>query len=64
MGWIRKNHFSQGACCFLCDQCGHRVWVPFSCKRRAFCPSCCGRRMNDIAQHLRARVLPDVPVRQ
>ncbi|MFQ5764582.1 MAG: transposase, partial [Rhodospirillales bacterium] len=36
----------------------------FSCKGRAFCPSCGGRRMADTAAHLVDRVLPDVPVRQ
>jgi hypothetical protein len=39
--------------------------VPFSCKRRGFCPSCCGRRMAERAAHLVDHVFPpDVPVRQ
>src|SRR4051794_34280861 len=29
-----------------------------------FCPSCCGRRMSDVAAHLVTSVLPDQPVRQ
>jgi len=37
--------------------------VAFSCKGRAFCPSCGGRRMADTAAHLVDRVLPEVPVR-
>src|SRR4029450_8146174 len=47
-----------------CDDCGHDRLVPFSCKRRGFCPSCGGRRMADTAAHLALRVLPAVPVRQ
>ena len=38
--------------------------VPFSCKRRGFCPSCLGRRMADTALHLVEKVIPEVPVRQ
>jgi Putative transposase/Transposase zinc-binding domain len=38
--------------------------VPFSCKRRGFCPSCAGRRMAQMAAHLVECVLPWVPTRQ
>lgn len=31
------------------EACGRDRIVPFSCKRRGFCPSCCGRRMAEIA---------------
>ena len=47
-----------------CDSCGHDRIVPFSCKRRGFCPSCNGRKMADTAAHLVDRVFPVVPVRQ
>jgi Putative transposase/Transposase zinc-binding domain len=47
-----------------CGACGHDVLVPFSCKRRGFCPSCNARRMHDTAAHLVDRVIPRVPVRQ
>jgi hypothetical protein len=47
-----------------CDGCGLDRLVPFSCKGRAFCPSCGGRRMADTAAHLVDRVIPEVPVRQ
>src|SRR5213594_1431958 len=47
-----------------CDACGLDRLVPFSCKRRGFCPSCGGRRMADTAAHLVDRVFPEVPVRQ
>jgi Transposase zinc-binding domain len=47
-----------------CDACGQDRLVPYSCKCRGFCPSCCGRRMADTAAHLVDRVFPEVPVRQ
>jgi len=47
-----------------CDACRLDRLVPFSCKGRAFCPSCGGRRMADTAAHLVDRVFPGVPVRQ
>src|SRR2546422_2762049 len=47
-----------------CDTCGHDRILPFSCKKRAWCPSRGGRRMADTAAHLVERVFPWVPVRQ
>jgi len=47
-----------------CSGCGKDELVAFSCKGRAFCPSCGGRRMVDLAAQLTDRVLPHVPVRQ
>ena len=47
-----------------CTACEKDRVVGFSCKGRAFCPSCGGRRMADTSAHLVDRVFPDVPVRQ
>src|SRR6266571_3131374 len=47
-----------------CDTCHHELLVPFSCKRRGFCPSCAGRRMTQMAAHLVEQVIPWVPTRQ
>jgi hypothetical protein len=47
-----------------CDTCKQELLVPFSCKRRGFCPSCAGRRMAQMAAHLVEQVLPWVPTRQ
>jgi hypothetical protein len=47
-----------------CEGCAFERLVPFSCKRRGFCPSCGGRRMAEVAAHLVDDVLPHVPVRQ
>ena len=41
-----------------CDTCKHELLVPFSCKRRGFCPSCAGRRMAQTAAHLVECVMP------
>ncbi len=47
-----------------CESCQHEKLVAFSCKKRGFCPSCGGRRMNEVAMHLVDNVFPNVPVRQ
>ena len=47
-----------------CEGCAYERLVPFSCKRRGFCPSCGGRRMAEQAAYLVDHVLPHVPVRQ
>src|SRR5262250_227235 len=44
--------------------CQQELLLPFSCKRRRFCPSCAGRRMAQTATHLVERVIPWVPTRQ
>src|SRR6267143_2132011 len=47
-----------------CDTCQKELLLPFSCKRRGFCPSCAARRMAQTAAHLVECVLPWVPTRQ
>ena len=47
-----------------CEACGRDRIVPFSCKGRGFCPSCCGRRMAETAARLVDETLPETPVRQ
>jgi hypothetical protein len=46
-----------------CVDCGRTMVVAYSCKKRGFCPSCLGRRMNELAAHLTDNVLPAVPIR-
>jgi hypothetical protein len=48
----------------FCPGCGEHHVVAFSCKARAVCPSCLGRRMSEGAANLVDHVLPDVPIRQ
>ena len=55
---------ARGFARFRCDECKHEILVAFSCKGRGFCPSCCGRRMADLAAHLVDDVLGGFPVRQ
>ena len=47
-----------------CENCPHEKLVAFSCKRRGFCSSCCGRRMSESAAFWVDHVIPAVPVRQ
>ncbi|MEO8255714.1 MAG: transposase zinc-binding domain-containing protein [Acidobacteriota bacterium] len=64
-GWL-----AGGFVRFHCDDCALDRLVPFSCKSRAVCPSCGGRRMAERAAHLldvyargRAGVLTFHPIR-
>src|SRR5215510_8144454 len=56
--------FEHGGARFRCEGCGREHLVPFSCKGRAWCPSCGGRRMTERAAHLVDAVLQWVRVRQ
>ena len=47
-----------------CDDCDHEYILPFSCKRRHFCPSCHQKRVIEFGEHLHEEVLEDVPHRQ
>jgi len=55
---------ARGFARFRCDGCEREILVAFSCKGRGFCPSCCGRRMCELAAHLVDGVFGDLPVRQ
>lgn len=56
--------WARGLARFRCDACHAERLVPFSCKARAVCPSCGGRRMAERAAGLVDHVLPAVPIRQ
>ena len=62
--YLRCGILAHGFLRLGCDTCHHELLVPFSCKRRGFCPSCAGRRMAQMAAHLVEQVLPWVPMRQ
>src|SRR6266852_4148287 len=55
---------AEGFARFRCTDCQREILVAFSCKGRGFCPSCCGRRMAELAAHLVDGVLGGLPVRQ
>lgn len=62
--YLRCGVFAHGFVRARCESCAHELLVAFSCKKRAMCPSCAGRRMANEAAPLVDRVLPAVPVRQ
>src|SRR5207244_8340258 len=63
--FLRCGVLAHGFARVRCGGCAFERLVPFSCKGRAICPSCGGRRMAERAAHLVDQVLPaDVPVRQ
>ena len=47
-----------------CSECRHEFLLPFSCKRRHFCPSCHQKRVVEFGEHLHKEVLKDVSHRQ
>jgi hypothetical protein len=47
-----------------CKGCGHEYLLPFSCKRRHFCPSCHQKRVIEFGEWLCEEVLKAVPHRQ
>ena len=63
-GFLRCGIHANGFSRVRCPDCRHEFAVPFSCKGRGFCPSCCGRHMASTAAHLVDHVLPDIPYRQ
>ncbi len=63
--FLRCGVLAHGFARVRCGDCAFERLIPFSCKGRAICPSCGGRRMTERAVHLVDHVLPaDVPVRQ
>src|SRR5262247_4392736 len=62
--YLRCGILAHGFLRLGCDTCKKELLVPFSCKRRGFCPSCAGRRMAQTAAHLVEQVIPWVPIRQ
>jgi hypothetical protein len=63
-GFLRCGFLAGGFARFRCAGCRLDRLVPFSCKGRAVCASCGGRRMAERAAHLVDHVFPEVPVRQ
>ena len=62
--FLRCGFPAGGFARFHFDDCGLDRLVPFSCKGRAVCARCAGRRMAERAAHLLDHVFPVVPVRQ
>lgn len=62
--YLRCGILANGFTRLRCQSCKEERFVAFSCKKRGFCPSCGGKRMNEVAAHLVDSVIPHVPVRQ
>src|SRR5215813_10377564 len=62
--YLQCGILAHGFLRLVCDTCPKELLLPFSCKRRGFCPSCAARRMAQTAAHLVTCVIPWVPTRQ
>ena len=62
--YLKCGRLEHGFLRVRCENCYDEKLVAFSCKRRGFCPSCCGMRMVESAAHLIDWVLPKQPIRQ
>jgi len=54
----------QGFARVKCNDCHHEYLLPFSCKKRNFCPSCHQKRVIEFGEQLHEEVLDKVPHRQ
>ena len=63
-GFMGCGILGRGFAHLFCRTCREHHVVASSCKARAACPSCLGRRMSADAANLVDHVLPDVPIRQ
>jgi hypothetical protein len=62
--YFRCGILDHGFTILSCDDCDEKLPVAYSCKRRGVCPSCCAKRMSEIAVHLVDNVLPMADYRQ
>ncbi len=61
--WLDCGDLRCGFARIRCDNCGHEYLLPFSCKRRHFCPSCHQKRVVEYGEWLLTDVLKKVPRR-
>lgn len=62
-GYLRCGDLKHGFVEVRCEECETSVAVPFSCKRRGFCPKCAAKRAHETEEHLMG-LLPQVTYRQ
>jgi len=62
--YLKCGRLEHGFLRVRCEICHDEKLVAYSCKRRAFCPSCGARRMADSAALLVDEILPHQPLRQ
>jgi hypothetical protein len=56
-GFLRCGQLAAGFARFRCEGCRREHLLAFSCKGRAVCPSCGGRRMAERAAHVSAQTV-------
>ncbi len=62
--YLKCGRLEHGFLRVRCETCHDEKLVAYSCKKRAFCPSCGARRMTESAALLVDEVLPHQPMRQ
>jgi len=62
--FLKCGDLHEGFARVRCGDCGHDMFVPFSCKTRCFCPSCHQKRVLELSMHVREDVFAKVPHRQ
>ncbi len=62
--YLKCGRLEHGFLRVRCETCHAEHLVAFSCKDRAFCPSCGARRMAESAALLVDDVFPEQPIRQ
>jgi hypothetical protein len=62
--FVKCGDLREGFARVRCDDCGHDLFVSFSCKTRCFCPSCHQKRILELSLHVREDVFATVPHRQ
>lgn len=61
--FLRCGDPTFGHAAFICLDCSYHHQVPFTCKRRGWCPWCLARRMKDRGAFVTHQVVGDTPVR-
>ena len=64
VAYLKCGILEHGFVKMSCEDCKATLLVPLSCKKRGFCASCIGKRMNEGAAFFVTNVIPKVPVRQ
>ncbi len=62
--FLKCGDLKQGFARVKCNDCGHEMFVPFSCHQRCSCPSCHQKRSLLMSIHMTEDVLENVPHRQ
>jgi len=62
--FLKCGDLKEGFARVRCPDCGHELFVAYSCRQRACCPSCGQKRALMLAQRLSGDSLAPVPHRQ